>query len=538
MDAGMSLGTKALTGIWISPAGEVHLAWREANEGMTDSRHALKPFGWVSERELPATREGVTVSRLAGNGALNQLVEFEDFATFQQWNASDAQSPDLECIRPVDNQFLLREKLRLFEGLRFDRLKRCQLDIETDSSIPGEFSDPKRDRILAIGLKMGDQVKLLCLDPDDTKSEKSMLEDLASTLKDWDPDTIEGHNLFNFDLNYLKTRCAKLKLPCAWGRFGQEASFRKSRLKVAERWIDFQRCDIPGRAVFDTFLMVQLFDVTTRDLPSYGLKAVAKYFGVTRDLGHERTYIEGSKIHQHFRENRQEFLDYLRDDLLETEGVASVLLPTYFEQCRSFPITLQEACLRGNAGKIDLLFFEQYYHARQALPLPADRFAAFEGGYTRSFKEGVFRHVLHYDVASLYPSLLLKLERNPLPDDLGVFLPLLKKLREYRLRFKQLAKTDPDPALRQEYQARQACFKIIINSFYGYLGFPGARFGDGELAAKITLDGRELLQHLIEAMEAEGAIPLGGRYRWDLRLFRAMGRPTRGTFGASAVRFA
>ena len=31
----------------------------------------------------------------------------------------------------------------------------------------------------------------------------------------------------------------------------------------------------------------------------------------------------------------------------------------------------------------------------------------FEGGYTRSFKEGVFHHVLHFDVASLYPSLLL-----------------------------------------------------------------------------------------------------------------------------------
>jgi uncharacterized protein YceK len=39
-----------------------------------------------------------------------------------------------------------------------------------------------------------------------------------------------------------------------------------SRLKVAERWIDFPRCDLPGRAVVDTYLLVQLYDITTARL--------------------------------------------------------------------------------------------------------------------------------------------------------------------------------------------------------------------------------------------------------------------------------
>ncbi len=279
-------------------------------------------------------------------------------------------------------------------------------------------------------------------------------------------------------------------------------------MKVAERWIDFQRCDIPGRTVFDTYLMVQLYDVTSRDMPGYGLKVVAKYFGVTKKLDHDRTYIEGSKIHNQFREDREAFLQYLRDDLLETEGVAAILLPTYFEQCKSFPVMLQEACLRGTSSKIDLLFFEKYFHAGQALPMPAEGFAGFEGGYTKSFQTGVFKKVMHYDVASLYPSLLLKLNENPWPDDLGAFLPLLKELREYRLKYKDLAKTDPDPVLRREYNARQASFKILINSFYGYLGFPGARFGDAELAASVTSEGRELLQLIIDTMTELEALPL------------------------------
>jgi len=132
----------------------------------------------------------------------------------------------------------------------------------------------------------------------------------------------------------------------------------------------------------------------------------------------------------------------------------------------------------------------------------------FEGGYTRSFREGVYRHVLHFDVASLYPSLLLQMGRNPKNDTLGVFIPLLRSLREYRLLYKQRARTGATEAERAEAQARQSAFKILINSFYGYLGFSGARFGDGELAAEVTRQGRELLQGLIEAFGQHGGLIL------------------------------
>jgi DNA polymerase elongation subunit (family B) len=278
-------------------------------------------------------------------------------------------------------------------------------------------------------------------------------------------------------------------------------------MKVAERWIDFTRCDIPGRAVIDTYLLVQLYDITAREMTAYGLKDVAVYFGITPESGEGRTYIDGGDIQQAFRTNRDEFLAYLADDLRETKGLADVLLPTYFEQARAFPLLLQEAALRGTAGKVDLLFLEEYYHARATCPAPVD-IAPFEGGFTRSFQEGVFKQVLHFDVASLYPSLLLQMDRNPRSDSLGVFIPMLRRLREYRLKYKQIAKSAPTAAERDEAQARQATFKILINSFYGYLGFSGARFGDGELAAEVTRRGRELLQALIEEFQRHGCVIL------------------------------
>jgi DNA polymerase elongation subunit (family B) len=255
--------------------------------------------------------------------------------------------------------------------------------------------------------------------------------------------------------------------------------------------------------VVDTYLLVQLYDITAREITSYGLKETAVYFGITAEDSAERTYLEGHRIQHAFVEDRARFCAYLEDDLRETQGLADQLLPTYFEQARTFPIQLQEATLRGATSKIDLLFLEEYYHARQTCPSPPE-VQPFEGGYTRSFREGVFRHVLHFDVASLYPSLLLSIGRNPKNDTLGVFIPLLRRLREYRLKYKQLARTAPDPEERSEAQARQTSFKILINSFYGYLGFSGARFGDGELAAEVTRRGRELLQALIDEFARHG----------------------------------
>jgi DNA polymerase elongation subunit (family B) len=494
---------ESLCGVWVDEVGNVHVCRATADGGRVTRSERLRPFAWLNEAVTAAATEGVTIEALSGPGPFNRLAHAETLEAFESFVKTAKEGGSVDAVKPLESQFLLQQRERLFRDLSFGQLRRCQLDIETASS-DGEFSDAAKagDRVLAIGLRFGERNRLLVLDEVSPAGERRLLEQLNVVLAEEDPDVIEGHNIFKFDLDYLRQRAKKLKVPCAWGRFGQKASFRNSRLKVAERWIDFPRCDLPGRTVVDTYLLVQQYDITTRELTSYRLKEVAVYFGITTEDS-ERTYLAGDQIHAAFTENRAQFLAYLADDLRETKGVADLLLPTYFEQVRTFPILLQEATLRGTTGKIDLLFLEHYYHARQACPVPPE-VTAFEGGYTRSFQEGVFRHVLHFDVASLYPSLLMAIGRNPANDTLGVFIPLLTTLREYRLRYKQLARTAPTAEECAEAQARQASFKILINSFYGYLGFSGARFGDGELAAEVTRRGRELLQTLIEEFARHG----------------------------------
>jgi DNA polymerase I len=493
-----------LCGVWIDGGGRARVSMAATGGGREEKTLPFEPFAWLPSNPFEAPVSGVQFERLGGSAALGTLARAASLEAFEGFVKAARDLVAVDAIRPLESQFLLQSRMRLYGDMGFARLRRCQVDIETGSA-DGGFSDAERpgDRVLAIGMRFGGVDRLLLLDAMTDEAEKALLLSFNRELAALDPDVIEGHNIFKFDLDYLRTRCRLRRVPCAWGRFGQKATFRSSRLKVAERWIDFPRCDLPGRAVVDTYLLTLLNDITTRELNSYGLKEVAVHFGITPEDSTERTYIEGSRIAEAFEGDRARFCAYLADDLRETQGLADLLLPTYFEQARTFPIPLQEATLRGTTVKIDLLFLEEYYHARQSCPQPPE-IRPFDGGYTRSFNEGVFRHVLHFDVASLYPSLLLSIGRNPANDTLGVFIPLLRRLLEYRLRYKQVARNAPAEDERAEAQARQAAYKILINSFYGYLGFSGARFGDGELAAEVTRRGRELLQSLIEEFGRHG----------------------------------
>lgn len=438
----------------------------------------LQPFAWATG--LPADGK-VTETRLAGGLPYQHRLLFDSVSDFRAETKKRSPRYALEATRPLEHQFLLREEARLFAGMVFDDLRRAQVAIRTTR-------DNEIDRLAAIVLRADGETRVMVPDDDSTDAEKALLFRFNATLKKVDPDILEGHDLFNGALTVLRDRAKALKVPVAWGRFGEKASFRSSRLRVAERMVDYLRCDVPGRTLFDTRLAVQLYDVTTRDLEGYSLEDVGPYFGVTVEPG------EGEE-------------PTLVGETETVAGLAGILLPTYFAQCANFPMLLSEILLRGSAAKVDLLLTEKYFRAGHSLP-DYPEVSTFEGAFTKSFEEGVFRHVLHYDVASLYPSLLLQIGRNPANDALGIFIPLLTEIRAERLRYKVLARESDSEAERREYQARQSAYKILINSFYGYLGFAGGRFADRDLAAEVTAQGRELIQQLIARFQELGATVL------------------------------
>jgi len=100
---------------------------------------------------------------------------------------------------------------------------------------------------------------------------------------------------------------------------------------------------------------------------------------------------------------------------------------------------------------------------------------------------------------------MLQFECFPATDQLQIFRHLLTDVRTFRLEAKAKMRAEQDPAKQHHLQALQNTFKILLNSFYGYLGFAQGHFADFDAAARVTQIGRDLLKKMIEWLNAHGA---------------------------------
>ena len=129
--------------------------------------------------------------------------------------------------------------------------------------------------------------------------EPEMLREFVRIVRERDPDVIEGHNLFQFDLAYLEARARRHKVAAGAGPRRRAAPrATPSRMQVAERTIAYRRYEIVGRHVVDTWILAQLYDVTARELEGFGLKEVARHFGVAAP---DRTYLRPDEISRDLR---------------------------------------------------------------------------------------------------------------------------------------------------------------------------------------------------------------------------------------------
>ena len=96
----------------------------------------------------------------------------------------------------------------------------------------------------------------------------------------------------------------------------------------------------------------------------------------------------------------------------------------------------------------------------------------------------------------------------PACDELGVFLDLLTHLRDVRVAAKRQAQAADTEEERRHQLALSQSFKILINSFYGYLGFSSAHWNDFEAANRVTTEGRAVVTSIVERLQTLGATPV------------------------------
>ncbi|MFC1461516.1 DNA polymerase domain-containing protein, partial [Verrucomicrobiota bacterium] len=401
-------------------------------------------------------------------------------------------------------QYLLLTRRTLFRGMSFEQVRRMQVDIETRTEPGFEFCNPERkaDRIIVIA--MGDESGWEETLYDRSGNEERLIEQFVERVRERDPDVIEGHNIFKFDLPYIATRAGMHGVKLTLGRDGRLLRSHPSRFSVGERVVSFPKFEIAGRHIIDTFFLVQAYDVSHRSLEGFGLKQAAAHFNISAP---DRTKIEGSEISSTFERDPERVLRYALDDIRETRALSSLLSRSAFVQAQMLPFSYQTVCVRGSAAKIDALMVREYLRRGQAIPSP-DRPREFEGGYTDIFMQGVIRNVHHCDCRALYPSIMLAHKLAPAKDRLGVFLQLLDYLRTLRLDAKQKMAAARKPSDQVHFDSLQTTFKILINSFYGYLGFGQARFSDFSVAEQVTAEGRSIVKNMVKWLQKHGAKPV------------------------------
>src|SRR5690606_10653945 len=84
------------------------------------------------------------------------------------------------------------------------------------------------------------------------------------------------------------------------------------------------------------------------------------------------------------------------------------------------------------------------------------------------------------------------------------FPSLLQQLTDLRFETKDRMREAASPEEKSELDARQSAYKIVINSFYGNMGFGMAIFNDFAEADRVASVGQELLRKIIRLIRERG----------------------------------
>ena len=495
--------TPRIVAIELGETGTVKVYRREKGGSTVADVEPFHPFVWADSDVVDLGIESEKLQSDLKYGWLITVDSWKELIALR--NGLKNAGRDFFAFTDPVQHYLTATGRTLFKELEFEELKRMQVEVlPFEGAVAGDGDPGNNDHIMSIALSDNrGWEELIVVDPNNIdESERNALRRLTALIKERDPDVIEGHNLFRFDLPYLVDRAKKLKTKLDWGRSGCFLRSRPSRLQIAEKTIDYPKFTIGGRHFVDTFLLAQFYDVGMRSLAGFERADVARHFDLcdSEDI----STLTGKELQRAYLDDSESFRRRALCGVRETRALSDLLSPSYFIQAQIFPYNYQDVIVRGNATRINALFLREYFRRRHSIPeLPMVR--AFEGGYTDIFFTGVAREVWHCDIASLYPSVMLQFDCFPATDQLQIFRHLLTDLRTFRLEAKAKMRAEKDPAKQHHLQALQNTFKILLNSFYGYLGFAQGHFADFDAAARVTQIGRDLLKKMIEWLNARGA---------------------------------
>ncbi|NOZ77387.1 MAG: DNA polymerase, partial [Euryarchaeota archaeon] len=411
------------------------------------------------------------------------------------------------------------EEVRRAEG-PLPRLKVMSFDIETYNPKGAPRGDQDPIIMVSMATSGGLRKVLSWKAPTAGLEFVETLEDEAAVLRRFeelvrqeDPDILVGYNTDNFDFPYLNQRLKALGIELALGRDGSPHK-TSTRMGMSET-------RMAGRPHMDLYPIVR----RSLRLPSYVLEDV-----VAEVLGEEKEKVPGERMGEIWDKGGEEldrFFRYSLEDAEVTLRIGEKYLPLYIELSRLVGQSIHDVA-RMTAGQLVEWYLMREAFARgEVIPeRPGGREFArragdtYEGGYVREPRKGLLEKV--FDFRSLYPSVIVTHNIDPSTIRPGPgenqppgidyhfttekegFIPaLLKRLVARRAELKEEMKKARDPGERKMLDVQQQALKILANSFYGYMGYPRARWYRKECAESVTAFARDYIKKVMEVAEKE-----------------------------------
>lgn len=336
-------------------------------------------------------------------------------------------------------------------------------------------------------------------------NEPKMLEDVIRFVEMNPPDILAGYNSNGYDIPAFCSRCKKLNI-----EYERLSEVRK---------VYFNRPLISGVACMDIQDLYQQYQQSTVLYPSLNYVS-----GVELDT----EKLPRSSILELYQTDRVTLTAYNIIDVQLTVAINEKhSLIDYFNELSITSYASFEEQSRSNL--IDNLLLKEV-SGEMILPTRRPKSITTGGGQMRGgivyqSTPGLHSNVVVLDFAGMYPSIIIALNISPDTKDpngdivaangirfnstpIGIIPRVLKKLKVKRKVYKKLkaeaeAKgieeertlgkmTEVTKSLIKQYDLKQYAVKVLMNAFYGVMGYERFRLADVEMGDAITSTGQKL----------------------------------------------
>lgn len=388
--------------------------------------------------------------------------------------------------------FMIRNGVTYFKDLKHNNVSILSFDIETTGLAHDETS-----KVLLISNTYRDakgSITRKLFSYDEHVSQGAMLKAWCEYVRETNPSILAGHNIFGYDLQYMQFIAEVEGISLDLGRDGSPITFSKytSKFRIdGSRDLEYRSASIYGREIIDTMFLAYRYGVT-KNYDSYGLKYLIKKEGLEKK---NRTFYDASLIRKNYTIPKEwdKIKLYCSEDSDDSLSLYDLMGPALFYWAQSVPKSFQAITESATGSQINSMLIRAYL--QEGCSLPKTSIVNHFGGGLSYAKPGIYKNHIRFDVASLYPSIILQYELyDKEKDPKGYYLELTRQLREMRLKNKKLAK---ETGLTY-YKDMEQSQKVGINSIFGTAGAQGLLFNSPMVADAITTHGRAILTKGIE----------------------------------------